>query len=126
MTLEEALAWFDAEPKRWPDDWLPLQQLAEAARLLSQGVELDWCEPHGSHFLEQIPNESDMCLWMLHENNWDALPAPEPCRPTRQLRVLLDAKCDHPIHSAFNAAGPCPRCGVPVGLVVPLDTGDTE
>lgn len=51
--------------------------------------EIWWCEEHGSQFIEEHPDEFDMCLWMLYEDKWDSLPEPEPCRMVR--RLLLEA-----------------------------------
>jgi hypothetical protein len=49
---------------------------------------MNWCETHGSQFLEKEPDEYSMCLWMLYENNWDVLPEPEACRIVD--RLILD------------------------------------
>jgi hypothetical protein len=41
---------------------------------------IQWCETHESRFIDKEPDQFSMCLWMLYEDNWDALPEPQPCR----------------------------------------------
>jgi len=54
------------------------------------GVDRRWrCAEHGGDFLEKSPSKYALCLSMLYEDAWNALPEPEPCKPIRVLVVPL-------------------------------------
>lgn len=60
-----------------------------AVRTLPE-VDRSWkCAEHGGDFLERSPSKYALCLTMLYEDAWNALPEPEPCKPIRVLIVPL-------------------------------------
>lgn len=57
------------------------------------GVDRRWrCAEHGGDFLEKSPSKYALCLSMLYEDAWNALPEPEPCKPIRVLIVPLSGE----------------------------------
>ena len=85
--LARALDWIDRVGYAATDDVAVVVAL-EAAQALLDGLGVAWCEKHRSRFLEEQPSERSLCLYSLHEDNFNAV-GWEDCAPVR-ARVVVE------------------------------------